>query len=119
MDEEIEDLEITISATDREIVLPGVKTIRFGHLPAPRTVPDLWQLIAMATEGGKQIEGWRGQADLSWTIDPRPSAASGSRARFHRISCAGTTEQELMTVRLTLTVLQCSSISFNSTKAIY
>jgi hypothetical protein len=69
MGDELDDLEITVPVLDREIVVPGVNSSRFGHLPAPKTLPELWQLIAFATEGGRQVEGWRGQANLSWALD--------------------------------------------------
>lgn len=48
---------------------PGVRSSWFGNLPAPRTLPDLWNLLALMTAGDSRIAGWRGQSNLAWPID--------------------------------------------------
>jgi hypothetical protein len=68
---EIETLDAHVVTLDdgSQQTFPGVRSSWFGDLPAPRTLADLWNLLALITASNIHIAGWRGQSNLAWPID--------------------------------------------------
>src|SRR5688572_18114925 len=53
----------------KPLPIPIVESERFGPVPAPQTLPALLALVTSGWGPGF-LDGWRGQSDIAWRIDP-------------------------------------------------